>query len=171
MQALTVYYESACPLCAAEIHLLAARNRRQLLRFVDLSQPGVELPCTVSCARALEEIHATLDDGRTLVGVSVFAEAYRRADLPLLAWLFSRPWLRWLLEPAYGLFARHRAKVSALLGPPLLRLARRTLRQADSLPAPDPSGATQSLAAPERSGRRQAAGDDRNIPLTPSERQ
>jgi predicted DCC family thiol-disulfide oxidoreductase YuxK len=123
MQAMTVYFESACPLCAAEIHMLAARNRRQLLRFIDLSQPGVELPCTVICARALDNIHAVLADGQTLVGVPVFAEAYRRADLPLLAWLFSRPWLRWLLEPAYALFSRHRASISALVGPPLLRLA------------------------------------------------
>lgn len=128
MQAMTLYFESACPLCAAEIHMLAARNRRQLLRFVDLSQPDAALPCTVVCAQALEKIHAVLDDGHTLVGVPVFAEAYRRADLPLLAWLFSRPWLCWLLEPAYALFARHRASVSALVGPPLLRLAQRIYR-------------------------------------------
>lgn len=128
MQAMTLYFESACPLCAAEIHMLAARNRRQLLRFVDLSQPGAALSCTVVCAQALEKIHAVLDDGHTLVGVPVFAEAYRRADLPLLAWLFSRPWLCWLLEPAYALFARHRASVSALVGSPLLRLAQRIYR-------------------------------------------
>jgi len=98
---------------------------------VDLGQPGAELPCTVVCSQAMDNIHAVLDDGRTLVGVPVFAEAYRRADLPLLAWLFSRPWLRWLLAPAYALFARHRARVSALLGPPLLRLARWAYRQED----------------------------------------
>lgn len=57
-------------------------------------------------------------------GAAYVADAYRRADLPLLAWLFSRPWLRWLLEPAYALFARHREKISAVLGPPLLRFAR-----------------------------------------------
>ena len=124
MQAMTMYFDGACPLCAAEIHLLTARNRRQLLRFVDLSQPGAELPCTVVCAQALDNIHAVLDDGRTLVGVPVFAEAYRRADLPVLAWLLSRPWLRWLLEPGYALFARHRASVSARVGPPLLRWAK-----------------------------------------------
>lgn len=131
MQAMTVYFDGACPLCAAEIHLLAARNRRQLLRFVDLSQPGANLPCAEVCSRAMDNIHAVLDDGGTLDGVPVFAEAYRRADLPLLAWLFSRPWLRWLLEPAYALFARHRTRVSALVGPPLLRLAQWAYRQED----------------------------------------
>lgn len=128
MQAMTVYFDGACPLCAAEIRILAARNRHHLLHFVDLSQPGVELMCAVVCSRAMENIHAVLDDGRTLVGVPVFAEAYRRADLPLLAWLLSRTWLRWLLEPAYAFFARHRARISALLGPPLLRLVRWSYR-------------------------------------------
>lgn len=131
MQAMTVFFDGACPLCAAEIHLLAARNHRRLLRFVDLGQPGAELPCTVVCSQAMDNIHAVLDDGRTLVGVPVFAEAYRRADLPLLAWLISRPWLRWLLVPAYALFARHRAGISALLGPPLLRLVQWAYRQED----------------------------------------
>lgn len=128
MQKMTLYFDGACPLCAAEIRMLAARNRQQLLRFVDLSQAGAPLPCDVVCSQAMEKIHAVLDDGQTLVGVPVFAEAYRRADLNRLAWLFSRPWLRWLLEPAYNLFARHRASISALVGPPLLRLAQRTYR-------------------------------------------
>ncbi len=64
MQAMTMYFDGACPLCAAEIRMLAARNRRQLLRFVDLSQPGAELPCAVVCAQAMDNIHAVLDDGR-----------------------------------------------------------------------------------------------------------
>lgn len=123
MQAMTMFFDGACPLCAAEIHMLAARNQRQLLKFVDLGEPGTELPCNIVCARAMDNIHGVFDDGTTLVGVPVFAEAYRRADLPLLAWLLSRPWLRWLLEPAYALFARHREKISAVLGPPLLRFA------------------------------------------------
>ncbi len=130
---MTMYFDGACPLCAAEIRMLAARNRRQLLRFVDLSQPGVDLPCAEVCAQAMENMHAVLADGHSLVGVPVFAEAYRRADLPLLAWLFSRPWLRWLLDPAYALFARHRARVSALLGPPVLRLARWAYRREDKI--------------------------------------
>ena len=120
---MTIYFDGACPLCAAEIHMLAARNRRRLLKFVDLGKPGTELPCNIVCARAMDNIHGVLDDGSILVGVPVFAEAYRRADLPALGCLFSRPWLRWLLDPAYALFARHRVQISAVLGPPLLRFA------------------------------------------------
>lgn len=121
---MTLYFDGACPLCAAEIHFLSARNRRNLLRFVDLSQSGGELPCAVVCSQAMARIHATFSDGRTLVGVPVFAEAYRRVDLSVLAWLLSQPWLAGALGIGYTWFARHRGRISALVGPSLLRLVR-----------------------------------------------
>lgn len=125
MDALTIYYDGQCPLCQAEIHVLRARNRRGLLRFEDLTAPAFdEGPHRISCAAALERIHGRLDSGALLTGVAVFAEAYRRADLPVLAWLFSRSWLAPVLNPAYRMFVRYRHAISRTLGPLLLRLAR-----------------------------------------------
>ena len=49
MKVMTMYFDGACPLCAAEIHVLSARNRRRLLNFVDLSTPGIEMPCNLVC--------------------------------------------------------------------------------------------------------------------------
>lgn len=121
--ALTLYYDGRCPLCLAEIQVLTARNRRGLLHFVDINEDGfgaAEHP--VSCAQAMAEMRGSLADGTLLTGVPVFAEAYRRADLPLLAWMFSRTWLRPLLDPGYRLFARHRHAIARMVGPPLLRL-------------------------------------------------
>jgi len=54
--------------------------------------------------------------------VDVFSEAYRRANLPKLAWLFSRPLLKPFWNVAYRFFAKHRHTISALLGPFALRL-------------------------------------------------
>jgi len=126
MDALTIYYDGQCPLCQAEIHLLRARNRRGLLRFEDLATPAFdESAHRISCAAALERIHGRLDSGVLLTGVAVFAEAYRRADLPVLAWLFSRSWLAPVLNPAYRVFVRYRHAISRTLGPPLLQLVRR----------------------------------------------
>lgn len=126
MRALTIYYDGQCPLCKAEIHLLRARNRRGLLRFADLGAPGFDAPANgISCAAALDSIHGRLDDGELLTGIAVFAEAYRRADLTFLAWLFSNRWLQPVLRPAYRLFVKYRHPVSRLIGPALLRLARR----------------------------------------------
>lgn len=126
MQPLTIYYDGQCPLCQAEIRMLRARNRQGLLRFADLSDPHFDATANrISCAAALEKIHGRLESGELLTGIAVFAAAYRRADLPLLAWIFSRRWLAPLLNPLYGLFVKYRHAVSRTLGPTLLRLAQR----------------------------------------------
>lgn len=125
MESLTIHYDGQCPLCQSEIRLLRARNRRGLLRFVDLCAPSFdETSHRISCAAALEQIHGRLDNGELLTGLAVFAEAYRRADLPFLTWLLSRPMLTPLLNRGYRRFVRYRHAISRVIGPPLLRLAR-----------------------------------------------
>jgi predicted DCC family thiol-disulfide oxidoreductase YuxK len=126
MHSLTIYYDGQCALCLAEIHFLKARNRRGLLDFIDFNQQAFdEGRHDISCACAMEKIHARLSDGELLTGVPVFAEAYRRADLPLLAWLLSRVWLKPVFNAGYFVFARYRAWFSRAIGPFLLRSARR----------------------------------------------
>ncbi len=121
---LTIYYDGLCPLCLAEIHILNARNRRGLMSFIDVSDKAfADAGHPVSCAEAMAKMHGRLGDGQLLTGVSVFAEAYRRADLGFLAWLFSRAWMRPILDVGYGWFARYRHSISRVIGPPLLRLA------------------------------------------------
>ena len=117
MQALTLYFDGSCPLCVAEIAMLKRRNGLGLLRFVDIARTPEQLPCAVSCAAAMAAMHGRLADGQLLSGVGVFAEAYRRAGLPLLAWLLSRPALQPLLGVAYRAFARHRTRIARVLGP------------------------------------------------------
>jgi len=108
MQALTLFYDGLCPLCRAEIVFLETRNQAGLLRFVDVSNGQY---CAVdgepSCAEALANI----------------IEAYRRAGLPTVAWLMSRPALAGFWRFSYAFFARHRHSISRVFGPPLWRLA------------------------------------------------
>jgi predicted DCC family thiol-disulfide oxidoreductase YuxK len=122
---LTIYYDERCPLCLAEIHVLAARNRHGLLSFVDInSEQFISAGHPVSCADAMAAMRGRLGNGQMLKGVSVFVEAYRRADLLLLAWLLSRERLRPVFDASYFWFARHRHAISRVIGPPLLRLSR-----------------------------------------------
>jgi len=122
MQSMTLYYDGRCPLCMAEIHMLRARNKQGLLQFVDVTEDGFDAAGhEISCSAALAQMHGRLQDGRLLTGSVVFAEAYRRANLPVLAWVLSQPLLQPLLAVLYRLFARYRHSISRCLGPVLLR--------------------------------------------------
>ncbi len=126
MQRLTMYYDGTCPLCQAEIHFLGSRNVRGLLAFVDVSAPSFdETAHQLSCKLALATMQGRLTDGTQLEGIPVFSAAYERANLPKLAWLFSRRWLAPLLNAGYYLFARYRHPISKAIGPSMLRWSKR----------------------------------------------
>ena len=79
---LTLYYESACPLCNAEMSNLMLRNAGDHLRFVDVSAPDFsELPAGTTMQDLLELIHARRADGRVIKGVEVFRLAYQAVGL------------------------------------------------------------------------------------------
>ena len=120
---LTLFYDGACPLCEAEIVFLSRRNEQQLLAFVDINSVQFDADRVgVTCQQALLSMYGQYDDGVLIQGVPVFAEAYRRANLQTLAWLFSRPLLQPLFGVGYRLFAKHRHLISKLIGPTVRRL-------------------------------------------------
>lgn len=126
MQSLTIYYDGECPLCLAEIHFLKSRNKQGLLVFVNVAAPQYdEVTHQLSCKLALTTMQGRLGDGTQLEGIPVFAEAYKRANLPTMAWLFTRPWLTPMLNASYFVFARYRHSISKAIGPMMLRLSKR----------------------------------------------
>jgi predicted DCC family thiol-disulfide oxidoreductase YuxK len=126
MQNLSIYYDGECPLCLAEIHVLKSRNKLGLLEFVDVAAPQFdESAHQITCKLALATMQGRLADGTQLEGIPVFAEAYKRANLPTLAWLFSRSWLKPILNASYYLFAKYRNGISKAIGPLMLRLSKR----------------------------------------------
>ena len=126
MQTLTIYYDGLCPLCQAEILFLKSRNHQRLLHFADIQSPAFDADAhRISCVDAMAKIHGRLANGELLIGVPVFAEAYRRAGLPAVAWLLSASWARAPIDYVYRLFARHRHFISRTLGSGLLWCAKR----------------------------------------------
>ena len=126
MQSLTIYYDGECPLCLAEIHFLKSRNKDRLIEFVDVAAAQYdEATHQLSCQLALAAMHGRLADGTLLKGIPVFTEAYRRSDLPMLAWIFSRTWLEPFLSAMYYVFAKYRHSISRTIGPMMLRLSKR----------------------------------------------
>ncbi len=125
LQKLTLFYDGACPLCQAEILFLSGRNQAGLLNFVDINSKAYDpLKVGVSCEEALAAMYGQYADGTLINGVTVFPEAYRRADLPRLAWIFSRKSMQPVLKMGYRFFAKNRHAISRVLGPGALWLVK-----------------------------------------------
>ena len=125
LQKLTLFYDGACPLCQAEILFLSGRNQECLLDFVDINSEAYDsLKVGVSCEEALAAMYGQYADGTLINGVTVFPEAYRRADLATLAWIFSRKSLQPLLKVGYRFFANNRHAISRVFGPGALWLVK-----------------------------------------------
>ena len=125
LEKLTLFYDGACPLCQAEILFLSGRNQENLLDFVDIKSAQFDPhKVGVSCEAALAAMYGQFANGNLIQGVSVFPEAYRRANLPRIAWFFSRKSLQPFLKLAYLFFAKNRHAISSLIGPAALRLVR-----------------------------------------------
>ena len=123
MKPFTLFYDGACPLCQAEILFLQNRNQAGLLHFVDINSAQYDPQSVgVSCEEALASMYGQIEGETPINGVAVFGEAYRRANLPLMTWIFTRRWMMPILRPSYRFFAKHRHGISGFFGPPLLRL-------------------------------------------------
>ncbi len=121
MKKLTMFYDGLCPLCQAEILFLSSRNQAGLLSFVDVNSTQYRpQEIGISCQQALDSMYAQYEDGELINGVDVFSAAYERANLPKLAWVFSRPSLRPVWMSAYRFFARNRHVISGVFGPTAL---------------------------------------------------
>jgi predicted DCC family thiol-disulfide oxidoreductase YuxK len=127
LQKLTLFYDGACPLCQAEILFLSGRNQQNLLEFVDINSEKYDpLKVGVSCEEALAAMYGQYADGTLINGPSVFPAAYQRANLPKLAWIFSRKSLQPMLQVGYKFFAKNRHAISGVLGPGALWLVKST---------------------------------------------
>jgi len=125
LEKFTLFYDGACPLCQAEILFLSGRNQANLLDFVDINSERFDSQkLGISCEAALAAMYGQFASGKLIQGVAVFPEAYRRANLPRLAWFFSRKPLQPFLKLAYLFFAKNRHAISNLLGPTALRLVK-----------------------------------------------
>ena len=125
LEKLTLFYDGACPLCQAEILFLSGRNQANLLGFVDINSEQFDpQKVGVSCEAALEAMYGQFASGKLIQGVAGFPEAYRRADLPRLAWFFSSKSMQPFLKLGYLFFAKNRHAISNLFGPAALRLVK-----------------------------------------------
>ena len=115
---LTLLYDAQCPVCALEMDHLRERCTDGRLRFVDISQPGFDASVYGLTHAAIDaEIHGIRADGCVLKGVEVLRLAYAAVGLGWVllptGWTPLKPAFDW----GYGVFARHRRRISAAAAP------------------------------------------------------
>lgn len=119
---LVVYFDGACPVCAAEVGLLARPSNRAALCPIDISAAGFDAARHGFDAAALDaEMHAVTADGSVLRGMAALRALYAAAGRGALLAPTGWPLLRPLFDAAYRTFARHRRAISRALAPLLPR--------------------------------------------------
>jgi predicted DCC family thiol-disulfide oxidoreductase YuxK len=105
-KSVTVWYDSACPLCQKEIAVMRHLDRRGRIAFVDAINP--ENSCPTDRAEILARFHA-MENGVLLSGAAAFAAMWRA--IPILwplGMMTKLPGALWLLERLYRGFLRIR---------------------------------------------------------------
>jgi len=116
---LTLFFDSYCPLCVAEMDELArldALNENPGLIFEDIhAEDFLTRHPDIDPAAVDRVLHARYEDGRLVYGLDVTHQAW--ATVGRQRWLAISRWpiIRWFADLAYRLFARYRYSISFLL--------------------------------------------------------
>ena len=105
----TVWFDSACPICKREISIMRGLDWRQRINFVDIY--AADTACPVDVASLLARFHARDNAGHIVSGAAAFALMWQQ--IPILAplgYLAKAPVILRLLERAYGNFLRWRKR-------------------------------------------------------------
>jgi predicted DCC family thiol-disulfide oxidoreductase YuxK len=113
---LTIFYDSQCPLCLAEMQQLKGYDDLGRLNFVNLNTDNFSQRYPhIDPVRANRILHGQLETGEILLGLDVTYRAWslvgKHKWLALLRW----PIIRHLADGFYLLFARYRYGISYLL--------------------------------------------------------
>jgi predicted DCC family thiol-disulfide oxidoreductase YuxK len=110
---LRIFFDSHCPLCVKEMHLLTALDVNDNLAYTDIHAPNFqhEFP-HIDPLKANTFLHAENDKGDMLYGLDVSCQAWALVNhyrwLKVLRW----PVISWFADIAYRIFAKHRYTIS-----------------------------------------------------------
>lgn len=108
----TVWFDSACPLCRTEVAWLSRLDRRGAVEFIDACAEDATWP--LDLATLLARLHAREGD-RILSGAAAFAAIWRAIPiLRPLGLLAGWPPVTPMFEAAYRAFLRHRPRLQRL---------------------------------------------------------
>jgi predicted DCC family thiol-disulfide oxidoreductase YuxK len=108
LEQLTVYYNSACPVCDAGIANQKEQETSCSITWVDVhTNPAVAKELGIDIELIRERLHVRDETGKMNVGASAMATLWKRT--PSQQWLEKIMHLRavhWLAEKSYNVFAK-----------------------------------------------------------------
>ncbi|MGQ5523509.1 thiol-disulfide oxidoreductase DCC family protein [Chitinimonas sp. PSY-7] len=115
--ALTLFFDSRCPLCSAEMRRLERWDKHGRLAYIDMHGEGFDAADYGTTLAAMDaELHGLDVDGRLLVGIDAIAAAYSAVGFAWLVWPLKLALTKPLWRKTYRWFARNRYRASRLLG-------------------------------------------------------
>lgn len=101
-QKLTVYYDSACPICRIEIDHYRGIDRCQVICFADAREEETRFPPELTRDAALARLYVRREDGTLISGAEAFVALWMR----LPGWRHAAklrhiPGMMWVMERAY----------------------------------------------------------------------
>ena len=113
---LTIFYDSSCPLCSAEINQLKAYDDDKQLSFENINAVDfIQRYPSIDKIEANKLLHGQLSNGKMIYGLDVTCLAWKTVGkhrwLAVLRW----PVIRWFADLGYSFFARYRNNISAFL--------------------------------------------------------
>ncbi len=130
-----VFFDGECPLCMREIRMLRWMDRRQRIRFTDISTDKF-LPDQFgrSMQDFMDEIHGRLPDGQWITGVEVFRRLYAAVGLGPLVSLTRLPGISHGLEAGYQVFAKNRLRLTGRCDTSSCDVGTRTAESSNATP-------------------------------------
>jgi predicted DCC family thiol-disulfide oxidoreductase YuxK len=113
---LTLFYDSACPLCRQEMGQLKRHDRLNRIHLVDINQPQIaEHYPYLDIIKANQLLHGLTADGRWIYGLDVTVLAWQLTGKHAWLKVLRLPLIKPFADAAYLLFARHRYRISYLI--------------------------------------------------------
>lgn len=104
-----VFFDGDCPLCTREIAMLRRLDRRKMIQFTDITSIDFSVDTIGKDYETLMgSIHGKMPDGSWVSGVEVFRQLYSAVGLGPVVAATRLPGVSWMLDQAYGIFARNR---------------------------------------------------------------
>jgi predicted DCC family thiol-disulfide oxidoreductase YuxK len=113
---LTLFFDSYCPICSAEMEELRTLDGLKRLRFEDIHAADFTARYPhIDPVAADRKMHALYADGTLILGLDVAHQSWRAVGRKKWLGFLRLPVMRWFSDFGYWVFARYRYSISYLV--------------------------------------------------------